>query len=212
MYGKTGSKNIINKLYRLGLGISYTELMFIQDKWTECSVGQSRTCPSNLRTGVIATHVFDNIDWKNKNINCQESHYTNSVLVQKYDLAEELSRVSLDPNYEFDRKNHRHFKRGKPMIIDEYSSIPSFSRIESIKSANKTLLRILARTKSDLKVPSWSGFQEITTDKNVERVVVGYLLPIAESPTEMKVIYAEIDRTEKIRVELDTEVMFIETG
>ena len=166
MYGKTGSKNIINKLYRLGLGISYTELMFIQDKWTECSVGQSRTCPSNLRTGVIATHVFDNIDWKNKNINCQESHYTNSVLVQKYDLAEELSRVSLDPNYEFDRKNHRsfkdtqteltpvHFKQGKPMIIDEYSSIPSFSRIESIKSANKTLLRILARTKSDLKVPS----------------------------------------------------------
>ena len=96
------------------------------------------------------------------------------------------------------------------MIIDEYSSIPSFSRVESIKSSNKTLLWILARTKSDLKVPSWSGFQEITTDKNVERAVVGYLPLIADSPIEMKVIYAEIEGTEKIRVELGTEFIFIE--
>ena len=58
-YGKTGSKNIINDLHHLGLGISYTELMFIQDKWAQWSMGQSRTCPSNIRTGVIATHVFD---------------------------------------------------------------------------------------------------------------------------------------------------------
>ena len=118
-------------------------------------MGQSRTYPSNIRTGVTATHVLDDIDWKNKNINRQESHCTSSILAQKCDLAEELSRVSLDPNYEFDRKNHRsfkgtqtvltpvHFKLGKPMIIDEYSSIPSFSRVASIKSSNKTLLWIL---------------------------------------------------------------------
>ena len=186
-------------------------------------MGQSRTYPSNIRASVIAAHVFDNIDWKNKNINRQESHYTNLILVQKYDLAEELSRVSLDPNYEFDRKNHKsfkgtqmeltpvHFKRGKPMNIDEYSSIPSFSRVESMKSSNKTpLWMILARSKSDLKVPSWSGFQEVTTDKKVERAVDGYLLSIAESPTEMKVIYAEMERTEKILVELGTEFIFIE--
>ena len=107
MYRKTRSKNVINDLHHLGLGISYTELIFIQDYWAEWSVRQSRTCPSNIRTGVIATHVSDNIDWKNKNINCQELYYTNSILVQKYDLAEELSRDSLDPNYEFDRKSNR---------------------------------------------------------------------------------------------------------
>ena len=55
-----------------------------------------------------------------------------------------------------------------------------------------------------------NGFQEIATDTNVERAVNGYLPPIAESPTEMKVIYAEIERTEKIRVELGTEFIFIE--
>ena len=96
------------------------------------------------------------------------------------------------------------------MIIDEYSSILSFSRVESIKFSNKTLLWILARTKSDLKVPSWSGLQKIRTDKNVERSVVGYLPLITESPTEMNVFYAEIERTEKIRVELGTEFILIE--
>ena len=136
-------------------------------------------------------------------------------------MAEELSRVNLDPNYEFDRKNHRsfkstqmeltpvNFKRGKPMIIDDYLSIPSFSRVEPIKSSNKTLLWILTCIKSDLKVPSCSGFQEITTDKNVDRAVVGYMSQIAESPTEIRDIYAEIDRTEKICVELGTEFIFI---
>ena len=147
--------------------------MLIQNKSAEWSVGKSTTCSSNIRTVVIATHVLGNIDWKNKNINCRESHYTNSILVQKCDFPEELSRVSLDPNSEFDRKNHRsfkgtqteltpvHFKQGKPMIIDEYSSIPSFSRVESIKSSYKTLLWIIARTKSDLKVPHGVGFKKL---------------------------------------------------
>ena len=88
------------------------------------------------------------------------------------------------------------------MVIDEYSSIPSFSRIESIKSSSKTHLWILTRKKSDLKVASWSGFQEFRTGNILERDVVGYLPLIAESGTEMKTTYAEIERTEKIRVEL----------
>ena len=86
-----GLKNVIKDLHHLGLGISDTELMFIKDKWAERNVNKSRTCPSNTRTGFTAANVFDNIDWKNKNMDHQESHYTNSILVQKYDLAEELS-------------------------------------------------------------------------------------------------------------------------
>ena len=40
--------------------------------------------------------------------------------------------------------------------------------------------------------------------------VVGYLPPIPDTPTEMKVIYAEIERSEQIRIELETEFIFIE--
>ena len=48
------------------------------------------------------THVFDNIDWKNKTLDRIETHHTNSVLVQKYDLAENLSNVSLDVDCYFE--------------------------------------------------------------------------------------------------------------
>ena len=48
------------------------------------------------------THVFDNIDWKNKILDRIETHHTNSVLAQKYDLAENLSNVSLDADHNFD--------------------------------------------------------------------------------------------------------------
>ena len=60
--------------------------------------------------GVIATHVFDNIDWKNKTLDKIETHHTNSILVQKYNLAENLSNVSLNADYNFERKNHRSYK------------------------------------------------------------------------------------------------------
>ena len=56
--------------------------------------------------GIPTTQVFDNIDWKNKNINRTESHYTNSIPVQKYDLTDEFTKVSLEPDYDFVRKSH----------------------------------------------------------------------------------------------------------
>ena len=50
---------------------------------------------------------FDNVDWKNATIDRIQTHHTKSILVQKYDLAENLSNVSLDDDYNFERKNHR---------------------------------------------------------------------------------------------------------
>ena len=93
MYGKTGSKNIVNDLRHLGHGIPYTETLFIMDKWAEWCVNQQSLGPSTIRKGIPTTHVFDNIDWKNKNIQRTESHYTNSILVQKYDLSNQLIKV-----------------------------------------------------------------------------------------------------------------------
>ena len=41
------------------------------------------------------THVFDNIDWKNETLDRIETHHANSVLAQKYDLAENLCLLML---------------------------------------------------------------------------------------------------------------------
>ena len=93
---------VVNNLKQLGHGLSNTETVFIQDKWTEWTERLKSIIPSNIKKGVIVTHVFDNIDWKNKTLDRIETHHTNSVLVQKYDLAENLSNVSLDVDCNFE--------------------------------------------------------------------------------------------------------------
>ena len=69
--------------------------MFIQDKWAEWTEDLSSIIPPNIKKGVMATHIYDNIDWKNKNVNKSETHHTNSILIQKYDLIENVSKISL---------------------------------------------------------------------------------------------------------------------
>ena len=65
---KTGSQMVINDLKKLGAGISNTETMFIQDKWAEWTENCSSTIPPNIKKGVIAAHIGDNIGWKNTNV------------------------------------------------------------------------------------------------------------------------------------------------
>ena len=149
MFGKTGSKNVVNDLRQLGHGLSYTETIFVMDKWAEWCVKQKSLVPSNIIKGIIATHTFDNIDWKNKNIKRVESHFTNSIIVQKYNLVEEFSKVSLKPDYDFVRKKHRsfkatsydlpavNFKRGTPKFL-KYTPIQDQG--ESRKSSLRTLV------------------------------------------------------------------------
>ena len=76
-YHKTRSSAIVDDLHKLGHGISYTETHFIEDKWAEWSSRQSTIIPSNIRKGITTTHVVDNIDWKNKDLNSPETHNTN---------------------------------------------------------------------------------------------------------------------------------------
>ena len=96
MYSKTGSKHIVGDLHRLSHGISYTETLFINDKWAEWAQNQSSIIPSNIAKKKIVTHVFDNIDWQNKNGRI-ETHHTNSIIVQNDNLLEKMSSVSLQP-------------------------------------------------------------------------------------------------------------------
>ena len=111
---------VINDLKQLGAGISNTETMFIQDKWAEWTEKLSSIIPSNIKKGVIATHICGNIDQKNKNVNRSETHYTNSILVQKYDLTENVLKISLNTDYNFERKSHRSYKGSIQELPDFY--------------------------------------------------------------------------------------------
>ena len=60
------------------------------------------------------------------------------------------------------------------------------------------------------KIPAWSAFQELSTQVLPNQVNVGYLSPITDSPTEMKVIYAAIYRSLHIMNGLDIKFIFLE--
>ena len=49
MHRKTGSSDVIQILHKLGYGISYTETLFIEDKWAEWAESQSTNIPSNIK-------------------------------------------------------------------------------------------------------------------------------------------------------------------
>ena len=64
MYSQTGSKHIVDDLHRLSHGISYTEILFVNDKWAEWAQNQSSIILSKIAKKKIVAHVFDNIDWQ----------------------------------------------------------------------------------------------------------------------------------------------------
>ena len=60
------------------------------------------------------------------------------------------------------------------------------------------------------EIPAWSAFQELSAKLLLNQVNVGYLSPIADSPTKMKVIYTAIYRFLDIMNELDIKFIFSE--
>ena len=105
-----GSSTVIDDLHKFCRGISYTKTKFIEGKWAEWSEQQSSLRPSNIEKGLITTLVFDNIDWKNRDHKGKETHDTNSILIQEKPSQCNFTRVSLNPNYDFERSKHRSFK------------------------------------------------------------------------------------------------------
>ena len=104
MHRKTGSSDVIQTLHKLGYGISYTETLFIKDKWAEWAESQSTIIPSNIKKNIPTIHVADNIDWENKSVTGQ-THNTNSILILHInDNEARNSSIQLEPDYEYDRK------------------------------------------------------------------------------------------------------------
>lgn len=231
MHRKTGSSGVIDTLHRFGYGISYTDTLFIQDKWAAWAEAQHSDIPSNIRKGIQTTHIADNIDWKNKDLGGKnETHNTNSILVQQKlhgQFSEERckAQVSLTADYNFDRKCHASFK-GQSSELHQYISqkadpIPveyseETSREESVRSTMETLAWVKCRigssgaTTYDQSVPAWSGFKNLTTKKNPTGVNVGFLPAITSPPTQMNVILAIMNRTMHCMKELELDCIFLE--
>ena len=94
--------------------------LFSNDGFVKLSKNKSikvTIIPSSIHKGITTTHVVDNIDWKNKDLNSSETHNTNSILIQNCSDDQQFSQsVYVEPNYDFSIKDHKLFKTEKTTL------------------------------------------------------------------------------------------------
>ena len=172
--------------------------------------------------------MADNIDWENKGLTGKkQTHNTNSILIQQTDASEaSQSSIQLEPNYNFDRKQHRSLKSkaaSLPQFIggkkcNPTSKQPDLSKeenyIEFVKSTLINQLWVKCRSKHETSdkvlVPSWSSFQKQTCLKSTKKASVGYLPAITASPTSFMVIQCIMDITIEWINNLNLSYIFLE--
>ena len=158
--------------------------------------------------------VCDKIDWKDKDHKGRETHNTNLILIQEMTSQYNFTRVTLNPNYDFERSKHSSFKvfetnlepvtfersQGKDLIYKEnnYEEVYNYPKSRMLAWV---MSRLTVHCYSEQPIPSWSGFQQLLAETPL-KATIGYSPPITASPTEMSVIYAFIDRVFKILTEL----------
>ena len=188
---------------------SYTETKFIEDKWAKWSENQSKLVPNNIDKDSIVTLVADNIDWKNKTFKGEETHNSNSILIQENTLLKDTERkgIVLQPDYDFNRKTHHscksvpttldtiNFARGKCKLLEkkEIHGITEYER-SSTENFARGLTQYAASDRGSQIVRSWTGFLKLIHPKKNTKISVGYL-PSITARTEMKVIYSVINRS-----------------
>ena len=80
--------------------------------------------------------------------------------MQKYDLIENVSKIFLDADYNFEKKSHRSYNGSIQEFPDFY--LKRGSEKESAKSLFNSLLWVHSRNmKENQSVPSWSEFKEL---------------------------------------------------
>ena len=112
--------------------ISYPETLFIEDKWAQLAEAQPTIIDSSIKVNIPTTLVTDNKTLQEKN-----KPNTNSVLIQQSDASEaSQSSIQLEPNYNFDRKQHRSFKRkatSLPLLIGGKKCNPTSKQLDLSK-------------------------------------------------------------------------------
>ena len=150
-------------------------------------------------------HVFHNIDWKHRTLGRISTYQANSILAQKYDLAENLPSVSLDANSNFERKNKRSYK-GSTLVLSsfclksgsakhlKYTALEN--REECINSPKRGYI-LGSQTRNIGFLPGVDS-TNLSQNQILDQITVAYLLPLPFSPLEINFISVEIRRTQGI--------------
>ena len=65
LHGMTRSKELVDSFYKLGMGISYLNVLLLHDVWTMHDLKRCSVCPDEIAEKVPSISIIDNDDFRN---------------------------------------------------------------------------------------------------------------------------------------------------
>ncbi len=65
LHGMTRSKELVDSYYKLGMGISYSNVLLLRDVWTMHDLKRCSVCPDEIAEGEASISIIDNDDFLN---------------------------------------------------------------------------------------------------------------------------------------------------
>ena len=88
VHGLTRSREIVDLLWNLSLGVSYQDVLNLYASWAHYDIGDNAVCPYELALGYPATAILDNDDFCVDTLTgVNTSHRTNVMFVQPNIIA-----------------------------------------------------------------------------------------------------------------------------
>jgi hypothetical protein len=84
LHGITRSKELVDSYYKLGMGISYPNVLLLRDVWTMHDLEQCSVCPIEITEGLPSISIIDNDDFPNDTLTGGgTAHRSNWMLLQR---------------------------------------------------------------------------------------------------------------------------------
>ena len=206
---KTGSKQIINYVNRLGHCISYDEVNMIETAVADEQMKKQMYLsyvPNNVQPSVFVTFVYDNCDHNPETLSGVSMHCTNGIIVQRTAPQHIMQHTTVETvnqrigkirsfaavTRELDAYYTPSVKVNPPTISNVQSNTNMIYQLISKKSDFLWLIARYvngARIVEQQKVPGWTGFHnEVTNTIDPGLHFVDYLPAIDGSPTKMETV------------------------
>lgn len=182
LHGMTRSKELVDSYYKLGMGISYPNVLLLRDFWTMQDLEQCAICPNEISEAEPSISIIDNDDFNNDTLTGGgTAHRTNWMFLQRVKRlvpendahtqddeerikdAKVLSQVLTEKASEMQVvMPYKTIKRGEPPIRPE----PTTFSASTEHQQKRSILHVLARADvngdrpdaAKQTIPSYNGF------------------------------------------------------
>ena len=214
---KTGSKEIVTCLNRLGHSLNYDELLRLETNIAEkeSSLSSIDYIPSQIEKENFVTYVYDNCDHNPETLSGVSMHCTNGIMIQrpsnpiavddtKFKAEQTPKETTMRRSFTPVNTSVYPYKKPKdrptPQLLDNV--IVENNLFSEMVSKAKHWIWLLARYQSvqllsSQIVPGWSGFNSETIDDSFKAHKVSFLPAINQSPTKMDTVHEVLKQVKR---------------